>query len=259
VEALTAHPGEVDVAMCGLGLLGTLAGRATNQPRLMQAADTALHALEGHAGVSAVVSSALGLLAALAQCHNNRALLMAPVGAVQRAMAAHSDHVDVVRPGLDLLAELAASTANRVHMMPCLGTVTAALARHPIAAVLEPGLRVLALLATSDARAVAAALPRDTHPVGQVLGDGAATTNARCVHECLKLLRWLPVQSLMAHHRSVVRAMEQYSCDAAVAIVGADVLCTIAQDDDCSGVDKVSHTPVEYQHRRALRCGAALV
>jgi len=42
--------------------------------------------------------------------------------------------------------------------------------------------------------------------------------------------------------------MEQYSHDNDVVIVGADVLCTTAQCDDCSGVDKVSHTPVEYQH-----------
>jgi hypothetical protein len=246
VEALVADPSEVDVAVNGLGLLGTLASRGTNQPRLLEtAADAIFHALEVHASVPAVASSSLGLLASLAQCRSNRALLMAHVGAVQRAMTAHSGHVDVVQPGLVLLAELATTAANRVHLMPYLGTVAAALACYPIPAVLEPGLRMLGLLATLDGKAVAAALPRDSDPVGRVLRDRAARTNARSVHECLKLLRWLPVQSLMTHHHFVVRAMERYStqhlCDDAVVIVCADALCTIAQHDDCSVADKVSH------------------
>ena len=250
VEALVADPSEVDVAVNGLGLLGTLASRGTNRPRLMQAADAIFHALEAHASVPTVAISALGLLASLAQCRSNGALFMAHVGAVQRAMAAHSDHVDVVQPGLVLLAELATTAANRVHLMPYLATVAAALACHPIPAVLEPGLRVLGLLATLDGKAVAAALPRDSDPVGRVLRDKATRTNASSVHECLKLLRWLPVQSLMTHHHSVMTAMERYGDDA-VLIVCADVLCTIAQHDDCSIADKVSHImmPVVCRHR----------
>jgi hypothetical protein len=256
VEALIGHPSDVDVAVNGFGLLGTLTSQATNQPRLMQTAvDAIFHALEAHASVPAVAISALGLLASLAQRRSNRALLMVHVGAVQRAMASNSDHADVVQPGLVLLAELATTAANRVHLMPYLATVAAALACHPIPAVLEPGLRVLGLLATLDGKAVAAALPRESDPVGRVLRDRATRTNASSVHECLKLLRWLPVQSLMTHHHSVVRAMERYSmhhlCDDAVVIVCADVLCTIAQHDDCSIADKVSHIkmPVGCHHR----------